>query len=464
MSLFQLAKHHGTTSCYQKYLLLSGLPLVIENTSCYRDYLFSSETPLVIGSTSCYRDYLFSSETPFVIGSTSCYRDHLFLSEGPLVIESTSCYRDHLFLSEGPLVIVSTSCYRDYLLLSKVPLVIGSTSRYRKAFLSDRERHSSLSLSGGQERTGMVEGLLKNEQWQKHFAPGRTRHNILRCFQARMGGTFESSKNKGSMELGGKVKVTHKLARVKSSFPGFASFSSPTKTSTCSDWHRQQNSNDLYQQIRGNPFTSSHISSLRDVELCSRQKPDFVSSVCSRRGKPDCRQKSRVFQDSLEWMLHPVVFQALQKEVGCFSIDLFATQVNHQVPAFFSWRPESGAVATDAFDVKWDFQLAYLFPPFCMIKRCLRKIQQDQAHCVLITPVWKSSPWYPVILSLLVGQPLFLPRRLDLLRLPGTKKIHPLCLQKNFRPFQGKTRKGRIFSETFRYPPLLLEEENCQSV
>ena len=149
----------------------------------------------------------------------------------------------------------------------------------------------SLSLSRGQERTGMVEGLRKNEQWQKHFAPGRTRHNILRCFQARMGGTSESSKNRGSMELGGKVKITHKLARVKSSFPGFASFSSPTKTSTCSDWHRQQNSNDLYQQIRGNPFTSSHISSLRDVELCSRQKPDFVSSVCSRRGKPDCRQK-----------------------------------------------------------------------------------------------------------------------------------------------------------------------------
>ena len=48
-------------------------------------------------------------------------------------------------------------------------------------------------------------------------------------------------------------------------------------------------------------------------------------------------KKSRVFQDSLEWMLHPVVFQALQKEVGCFNIDPFATCVNHQVPAFVSW-------------------------------------------------------------------------------------------------------------------------------
>ena len=93
-------------------------------------------------------------------------------------------------------------------------------------------------------------------------------------------------------------------------------------------------------------------------------------------------KKSRVFQDRLEWMLHPAVFQALQKEVDCFSIDLFATRVNHQVAAFVSWRPEPGVVATEAFNVKWDFQLAYLFPLFCMIKRCLRKIQQDQAHCV----------------------------------------------------------------------------------
>ena len=57
-------------------------------------------------------------------------------------------------------------------------------------------------------------------------------------------------------------------------------------------------------------------------------------------------KKSRVFQDSLERMLHPAVFQALQKEVGCFGIDLFATWVNHQVPAYISWRPEPGAVAT----------------------------------------------------------------------------------------------------------------------
>ena len=67
-------------------------------------------------------------------------------------------------------------------------------------------------------------------------------------------------------------------------------------------------------------------------------------------------------------MLHPAVFQALQNEICCFDIDLFATRVNHQVPVFVSWRPEAGAVGTDTFNVKWDFRLVYLFRPFCIIK------------------------------------------------------------------------------------------------
>ena len=123
--------------------------------------------------------------------------------------------------------------------------------------------------------------LLKNEQWQKHFAPRRTRHNIhnIQMLPSKGGGSFKFSKTRGSMELGGKGKKTHKYAGVKSSFSCFASFSYPTKTATHTVWHRQQNSNDLYQQIRGNPFTSSDISTLRDVEFYSRQKHDFVSSV-----------------------------------------------------------------------------------------------------------------------------------------------------------------------------------------
>ena len=88
-----------------------------------------------------------------------------------------------------------------------------------------------------------------------------------------------------------KVDSHTNILELKAAFFCFASFSSPTKTTAHTVWHRQQNSSSLHQQIRGNPFTSSDISSLRDVEFCSRQKANLVSSVCSRRGKLHCRQK-----------------------------------------------------------------------------------------------------------------------------------------------------------------------------
>ena len=80
MSPFQQAKHHGTTSCYRKYLLLSMLSLDIGSTSCYRDFFLLSRLPLVIETTSCHSDDHLLSETPLVIESTSCYRK-AFLSD-----------------------------------------------------------------------------------------------------------------------------------------------------------------------------------------------------------------------------------------------------------------------------------------------------------------------------------------------------------------------------------------------
>ena len=168
------------------------------------------------------------------------------------------------------------------------------------------------------------------------------------------------------MDLGGKGRYLHKYPGIKGIIFCFASFSSPTKTAAHTVWHRQQNSSSLHQQIRGNPFTWSNISSLRDVEFCSRQKNNLISSVYSLRGNSHCRQKVKGVsgQPGMDAASSSVSGIAKRSD-----IDLFATGVNHQVPAFVSWRPEPGAVTTDAFNIKWDFHLAYLFPPFCMIER-----------------------------------------------------------------------------------------------
>ena len=138
----------------------------------------------------------------------------------------------------------------------------------------------------------------------------------------------------------------------------------------------------------GNLFTLSGISSLRHVEFCTRQKPDFVSSVCSRIGKSDCRQKAKGVPGQPGMDAASSSVSGITKRSWLFrNLGSLCNTCEPSCSCVCQLETRTWAVATDPFNVNLDFQLAYLFPPFCIIKRCLRKIQQDQSHCVLITPV-----------------------------------------------------------------------------
>ena len=169
--------------------------------------------------------------------------------------------------------------------------------------------------------------------------------------------------------------------------------------------------------------------------------------------------KSRIFHDSIEWMLDHNLFKQITKHLGLPVVDLFASRVNHQIPEFVSWRPEPGAIATD-FNIPWDFPLSYLFPPFCLMPMCLRKVMQEQGDCILIAPVWRSRLWYPALLSMLIERPLLLPQVQRILKLPGIDKIYPLHCQKKFQlaawKISGKACKTKAFWKKYKkfcYPP-----------
>ena len=88
-------------------------------------------------------------------------------------------------------------------------------------------------------------------------------------------------------------------------------------------------------------------------------------------------------------------------------------------------------MGTDAFSIPWKFKLCYLFPPFPLIQKCIQKIKQDQTDALLITPVWKSRPWYPLLLEMLTDRPVLLPLHPKLLHLPMfPSQVHPLMKKK----------------------------------
>ena len=162
-----------------------------------------------------------------------------------------------------------------------------------------------------------------------------------------------------------------------------------------------------------------------------------------------------------EWML--------DHYLGLPVVDLFASRVNHQIPEFVSWRPEPGAIATDAFNIPWDFPLSYLLPPFCLIPMCLRKVMQEQVDCILIAPVWRSpamvssTPIHAYRVSSAIASGSENPKasrdRQD--SSPLLPEEIPVSCTENFRKsLQNKSLSGKSVKNSF----ILLEKQHSQAI
>jgi len=118
-------------------------------------------------------------------------------------------------------------------------------------------------------------------------------------------------------------------------------------------------------------------------------------------------QLSRRRWDIHDWTLDRGVFTDLVHRWGHPTVDLFASRHNHRLRRWVSWHPQPGAWATDAFSLNWNkFGLIYANPPFRLLLRVLRKAYQERATMILVTPVWKGAPWWPLVKRMAVDQVL----------------------------------------------------------
>ncbi|KAJ1135528.1 hypothetical protein NDU88_001967 [Pleurodeles waltl] len=134
---------------------------------------------------------------------------------------------------------------------------------------------------------------------------------------------------------------------------------------------------------------------------------------------------SRHFSLDHEWRLHPDVVLHIFEMWGTPQVDLFATRENAHCPLFGSLQyPMQGALG-DAFQMSWNGQLLYTFPPIRLIPRVLRKVRQDRAQVILVAPDWPRRVWYTDLLQLSQCPPLRLPLRADLLSQSQGQVLHP---------------------------------------
>ena len=136
--------------------------------------------------------------------------------------------------------------------------------------------------------------------------------------------------------------------------------------------------------------------------------------------------QSRKFNDQTEWMLNKNMFKQLIQIMGVPKVDLFASRLNNQLPNYVSWLPDPGAIAVDAFSLDWGPLEFYAFPPFCLIGRCLQKVNHEKAEGLLIAPNWPTQPWYPLLMSMSIQEPVLIHKHPYLLTQPVSQELHPL--------------------------------------
>jgi hypothetical protein len=117
------------------------------------------------------------------------------------------------------------------------------------------------------------------------------------------------------------------------------------------------------------------------------------------------------FQDDFSGLnLNSQLFGLVDSLWGPHTVDLFATLQDRQVQRFCSWGPQPGALTTDALRMSWRGENGWVNPPFSLIFRVLHKVRLEGSTISLLAPFWPSSPWFPLLLDMLVDAPVLLPR------------------------------------------------------
>ena len=126
---------------------------------------------------------------------------------------------------------------------------------------------------------------------------------------------------------------------------------------------------------------------------------------------------SRSRNDDIEWALDQNVFEKLLGYYPDMKMDLFASKLNAKLKTYVSRYPEENSFASDAFTLSWKGFFFYIFAPFSLLPRILRKIEEDETEAVLLAPLWPTQPWWPHLIRLIKGPCYLLPKVQNILKL-----------------------------------------------
>ena len=94
-----------------------------------------------------------------------------------------------------------------------------------------------------------------------------------------------------------------------------------------------------------------------------------------------------------EWVLHPSVFQQLDRTFGPHTVDRFASVSTALLPCYNSRYADPLSAGVDALgQTDWADESNWVNPPFRLIPRVLDVIEAQHADATLIAPMWPGQP------------------------------------------------------------------------
>ena len=211
---------------------------------------------------------------------------------------------------------------------------------------------------------------------------------------------------------------------------------------------RQHDRHCLHQQQRGYTFPQLMTLALEMWDWCQERDILVIASHIPGGDNVSADRGSREFTDMSERKLDPIIIQPFRLN---FQTDLSASRLASQHADYISWRPDPRGIHTYAFTINWATLRGYAFPPFNLISKTLTKLTIDQTELILVAPVWQAQPWWPVLLRLLISQPVLLPNSPTLLTDPtDLNRVHPMYPRLHLAEFHISTNvsKLRAFRQT----------------
>ena len=224
-------------------------------------------------------------------------------------------------------------------------------------------QHCNPSGPGCPEGSRLVDSSCNRIQWQTYQASKGRENDGVRCFNNRLGSQLPGSPDRGPMGSEGSPDA-YQLVGVKGSLPSLGNICSKLDERACLTAAGQPNCNCLNKQKGKSALKTTIRSGSSALGVVSGQ--GYHSKSRTHSGSRECQGRSGVETQTGSQRLKDR-FQSISNRWGPLQVDLFAVRHNAQLPRYFSFKPDPGAVAVDAFAQDWSDLTPYAFPPFLMV-------------------------------------------------------------------------------------------------